>query len=76
MNADRRSSTGPRAIVTAPRTASYIYHAVTNDRLKGDAKLIWGVFLFMANILVMPVYWYLYIWREPDELPAAGNAAS
>jgi phage shock protein PspC (stress-responsive transcriptional regulator) len=35
-------------------------------------RIVWVVLLFFANAFVIPVYWYLYIWKtvEPREEPA------
>jgi len=29
-----------------------------------DTKLLWFLVLVMGNILVFPIYWYLYVWQE------------
>jgi len=51
----------------------YIVNVFRNDRVDKDQKALWAVVLFMGNMIAMPIYWYLYIWREP---PAADSAAS
>jgi hypothetical protein len=43
-----------------------------NDRVDKDKKVLWAVVLFMGNMIAMPIYWYLYIWRE---VPTAGSPA-
>jgi len=44
----------------------YIVHLFMTKRIaEGGTKALWAVLIFLANILVMPVYWYLYIWQEP-----------
>ena len=47
----------------------YIIHLFKTDRVAPDKKALWAVVLFLGNMLAMPVYWYLYIWRQPG--PAA-----
>lgn len=42
----------------------YIVNVYTNDRVDKQSKLLWAVILFVGNMLAMPIYWYLYIWRE------------
>lgn len=43
----------------------YIVHVFKTDRVPQDQKALWAVVLFLGNAIAMPVYWYLYIWREP-----------
>ena len=47
--------------------AFYIYNLFHTDRIAGDKKALWAVVLFMGNVIAMPVYWYLYIWKEKPE---------
>src|SRR6266851_4214923 len=42
----------------------YIYHLFKNDLIDQDKKALWAVILLMGNMISMPVYWYLYIWRD------------
>ncbi|HXD29962.1 MAG TPA: hypothetical protein VN643_02520 [Pyrinomonadaceae bacterium] len=46
-------------------TVFYIVNVFRNDRVVKDMKVLWAVVLFMGSIIAMPIYWYLYIWREP-----------
>lgn len=43
----------------------YILHVFQTNRVPKDQKALWAVVLFLGGPLAMPVYWYLYIWREP-----------
>lgn len=45
----------------------YIAHLFKTTAIPQDKKALWGVVLFMGNVLSMPVYWYLYIWTPPAE---------
>lgn len=45
----------------------YIYFLFTTDHVKQDQKALWAVVLFFANMLVMPVFWYLYIWKPASQ---------
>lgn len=47
--------------------AIYIINVFKNDRVTKDKKALWAVVLFLGNMFAMPIYWYLYIWREPKE---------
>ncbi|MCE9556131.1 MAG: hypothetical protein K8T91_22510 [Planctomycetes bacterium] len=42
----------------------YIRHVFKTDRVPQDKKALWAVVLFLGNMIAMPIYWYLYIWRE------------
>src|SRR5262245_16588551 len=33
------------------------------DRISQDKKPLWVVVLFLGNVIAMPVYWYVYIWK-------------
>jgi len=46
-------------------TAFYIVFLFRTDRVAQDKKALWAVVLFLGNILAFPVFWYLYIWKEP-----------
>jgi len=45
--------------------AFYIVHLFKTERVSTDKKALWAIVLFMGNMFAMPVYWYLYIWRDP-----------
>jgi hypothetical protein len=51
-------------------TVFYMVNVFRNDRVDKDKKVLWAVVIFMGNMIAMPIYWYLYIWREP---PAADS---
>jgi hypothetical protein len=54
--------------------AFYIVNVFRNDRVEKDKKVLWAVVLFFGNTLAMPVYWYLYIWREPAPPQLTGTS--
>lgn len=45
----------------------YILNVYRNNRIAKNQKNLWAALLFFGNIVVYPVYWYLFIWREPKE---------
>jgi hypothetical protein len=53
-------------LLTVGLTIFYIVNVFRNDRVAKDKKALWAVVIFLGNMLAMPVYWYLYIWREPE----------
>lgn len=45
--------------------------------LEEAMKIMWTVLICTVGILAMPVFWYLYIWREPAVVPPGiGQLAS
>ncbi len=51
----------------------YILHVFRTERMPQDKKVLWAVILFLGNMIAMPIYWYLYIWKEPKEaMPEQG----
>ncbi|HEY0379071.1 MAG TPA: hypothetical protein VGC87_19300 [Pyrinomonadaceae bacterium] len=53
-------------LLTVGLTIFYIVNVFRNDRVVKDKKALWAVVIFMGSVFAMPVYWYLYIWREPE----------
>jgi hypothetical protein len=45
-------------------TVFYMVNVFRNERVDKDKKVLWAVVLFMGNMIAMPIYWYLYIWKE------------
>lgn len=43
----------------------YISHAVRNRQLSNDMRLLWASLIFVGNLITMPIYWYLCIWKTP-----------
>ena len=42
----------------------YIVDIFKNDRVEKDKKALWAVVIFLGNMIAMPIYWYLFIWKE------------
>ena len=61
----------------------YIVNVFKNKRIENDKKALWAVVLFMGNMIAMPVYWYLFIWKDeatatappPAQLGSADTSA-
>lgn len=45
-------------------TVFYIVNVFRNDRVDKDKKALWAIVIFMGSAIAMPIYWYLYIWKE------------
>jgi hypothetical protein len=46
--------------------AIYIRHIFKTEAVPQEKKALWAVVIFMGNMVAMPVYWYLYIWKKID----------
>ncbi|SRR6266498_4510071 len=58
-------------------TVFYMVNVFRNDRVDKDKKVLWAVVMFMGNMIAMPIYWYLYIWKEgPGSLPSQSSLGS
>lgn len=42
----------------------YIINVFKTERVPQDKKALWAVVLFLGNLISMPIYWYLYIWKQ------------
>ena len=49
----------------------YIFNVFKNKRIENDKKALWAVVLFMGGMIAMPIYWYLFIWKEAAPIPPA-----
>lgn len=45
----------------------YITNLFKNERVENHKKVLWAVVLFMGNMIAMPIYWYLYIWKDSSK---------
>jgi lysylphosphatidylglycerol synthetase-like protein (DUF2156 family) len=59
-------------IITFVLMVIYVVYLFRTDRVAKESKALWAVVLILGNILSMPVFWYLYIWKKPPEGQAAG----
>ena len=59
-------------------TIFYMVNVFRNDRVDKDKKVLWAVVIFMGSLIAMPIYWYLYIWKEAPagSLPSASSLGS
>lgn len=49
----------------------YMIRVFKNDRLTKWKKAKWLATLYLGSMFTMPIYWYFFVWREPEELPRA-----
>jgi len=45
----------------------YIVYLFKSNRVAQDKKTLWAVVIFLGNMIAMPIFWYLYIWKEPQD---------
>lgn len=45
----------------------YGAHLYRTTAIPPDKKALWAVVLFFANVLALPVYWWLYVWMPLNE---------
>jgi len=45
----------------------YTVHLVRTNRIANDKKIFWVIGIFMGSSFAMAVYWFLYLWSEPEE---------
>lgn len=47
-------------------TIFFIVNLFKNPNIPEDKRVVWAILLFLFGLFTMPVYWYLYIWKEPE----------
>ena len=47
--------------------AIYMFYLFKTDVVPQDKKALWAVVLFLGNMISMPIFWYLYIWKKLRE---------
>lgn len=43
----------------------YIRDVFKNDMVIETRKTLWTILLLFGNMIAMPIYWYIYIWKKP-----------
>jgi hypothetical protein len=44
----------------------YISHVLKVNSVSSLMKIIWVLLIIFLNMVSMPIYFYLYIWKEPS----------
>ena len=52
-------------LLTFGLVAFYLVYLFRTEIVPKDKKALWAAVLFLGNMVAMPVFWFLYIWREP-----------
>lgn len=66
-------------LIIAALVTFYIVHVFKSSALLGQKQALWAVVLLLGSVIAMPVYWYLYVWREAtrgDSVPPRPPSAS
>ncbi|SHJ79469.1 hypothetical protein SAMN02745165_03204 [Malonomonas rubra DSM 5091] len=42
----------------------YIWFLFKSDRVPQEKKSLWGIVLFMGNVLAFPFFFFIYVWPE------------
>jgi hypothetical protein len=51
----------------------YIFNAAGSKLVDKDIKPLWIAGLLLGNVIIMPVYWYLYIWKDGKKTKGGGK---
>lgn len=57
-------------------TVVYVLHAFRSGVVPQDQRLLWVIILFVGNMIAMPIYWWLYVWKEGDQETAERQSAT
>ena len=49
----------------------YLVYLFKTDVVEKDKKALWAVVLFLGNMIAMPIFWYIYIWKKLKENESA-----
>jgi len=41
----------------------YIKDVFKNENIEESKRALWAIVLFMGNLIAMPIYWYIHIWK-------------
>ncbi len=44
----------------------YLRDAYSNPCVEDNKRAFWAVVLFMGNMIAMPIYWWVYLRRDPE----------
>jgi hypothetical protein len=54
----------------------YIINVFNKEAIRDTMKILWVILLIFGGPISMPIYWYLYIWKEPEASESADNSSS
>lgn len=55
------------SVLSLVLTLVYLIHIIRNPRIASlEIRGLWVVLLLLGNMVTMPVYWFVHIWREEE----------
>lgn len=52
----------------------YLIYLFKTDVVPKDKRPLWAIALVLGNIAAMPIFWYIYIWKNVKENESAINS--
>lgn len=43
----------------------YLVNVYRNVSVDKDKKILWTILILFGSIVAMPIYWFLFIWKDP-----------
>jgi hypothetical protein len=43
----------------------FIVHAINNQFLSSNERLVWILVFIFVGMVTFPVYWYMRVWKDP-----------
>ncbi len=54
------------SLLTVILLVIYIRDVLKNDKVPETRKTLWTLLLLFGNVIAMPIYYYLYIWKKAE----------
>lgn len=48
--------------------AYFVLFIFRSDRVRAEHKALWAIVLFMGNAIGFPLFWFVYFWRDAENL--------
>jgi hypothetical protein len=46
----------------------YVFFIFCSERVRAEDKALWAIVLFMGNVIGIPIFWFVYFWRDAEML--------
>jgi hypothetical protein len=46
----------------------YVVFIFKTEKVAKDKKALWAVVIFLGNMIAIPIFWFLYIWKDPTRI--------
>jgi len=53
-------------IMVALLIVAYLILLLKSEGVPNDKKMLWAIALIVFNVLAMVVFWFHYIWKQPE----------